>query len=793
MKRKHDGCVGCPFRAKQYTQVSDFGPESYRYIVVGEGPGNQEAWYGAPFVGPSGKLLRSCLKQNGIHHLKDVYYMNVTQCWPKNKGKNEGTKHAAAGCCQQDFIRRFEALDPVPTLVLGRIAQDALGIQQQYRWEFAYNRWCLAVPHPAAVLQAPDSAIFLYKGVEKFKRGPNDGWEPWIKTDYEVNPYPLPEVNEDYGRICLDIETTGVEWRDPANSIFLLGLYTQRGDCWIFDRDAMDTAEWQAWIRAMFQHHGENIGGHNFKFDVNFLVREFSVRPVIGWDTMLMVNVYHEHWMKDLKGLATYYFDAPDYAHDLVLKHKQGKNWNYSMAPREDVIHYLVNDVVYNMKLYFHLEWQLLDEDQYVWPYQMHEIPQINLLLDVEQRGFVVDRVRAISEQREFGYDVYYLKQAVQILSDGHIENPGSYPQVREYLYNVLKLKPTVFTPKGKPATSEEAIRGFKHIPAVQALLAYRRVSKLKNSYIDNLLDKLHRDKDGNWRVHTTYNAANVVTHRLSAQAPAAQTVPHEDLAKDTIPDCVKKLFPDHTFGTKYSVRIKNLYVAPPGYTLVGVDGMSWEVWTATVQSEDTYLAAIFNKGESPHKGLCDMLYGPDWTKAQKVREKNTFFGWIYMGSASAVAHETGLPFDDVKAVMDMLEMNLTQLKQWRLRLVDQAMSTGMIPVPKFGYHMHFELVTQTNQRDIEKHAVNYVNQGVGSMLISKAAIIANPKLKELGGGVVALVHDAFYAEVPSDKILEGQEIAAQALLEAGHWFSTFAQCGAEVMVGKRWGVMEEV
>lgn len=77
-----NNCTQCPLGALGRTQVV-FGtgnPES-KVIIIGEGPGAQEDLQGEPFVGRSGQLLTTALKQLGIER-EDIYITNIVKCRP---------------------------------------------------------------------------------------------------------------------------------------------------------------------------------------------------------------------------------------------------------------------------------------------------------------------------------------------------------------------------------------------------------------------------------------------------------------------------------------------------------------------------------------------------------------------------------------------------------------------------------------------------------------------------------------------------------------------------------------
>lgn len=77
-------CAGCPAHESGHAVgfVPPTGPPDPAWVVVGQGPGQQEAIFGAPFwpTAPSGRMLRGWLHDAGIDE-RTVAFGNIVQCW----------------------------------------------------------------------------------------------------------------------------------------------------------------------------------------------------------------------------------------------------------------------------------------------------------------------------------------------------------------------------------------------------------------------------------------------------------------------------------------------------------------------------------------------------------------------------------------------------------------------------------------------------------------------------------------------------------------------------------------
>ena len=89
-------------------------------MVLGEAPGGVEMARGQPFVGGSGQLLHSLLKEAG---LTSYYVSNVAKHRPwVVKGKQQAPDKVAIEACAPFLRAEFELVKPVKLILLGKPA-----------------------------------------------------------------------------------------------------------------------------------------------------------------------------------------------------------------------------------------------------------------------------------------------------------------------------------------------------------------------------------------------------------------------------------------------------------------------------------------------------------------------------------------------------------------------------------------------------------------------------------------------------------------------------------------------
>ena len=115
-------CQKCPLSCERTQVVFHSGPPSSDFMLIGEGPGQQEDKEGVPFVGRSGQLLTKILESVGIDR-NTIYIANTVKCRPPNNRTPEPQEMAA---CQDYLIRQIQLVQPKVIGLLGSAAVKAV-------------------------------------------------------------------------------------------------------------------------------------------------------------------------------------------------------------------------------------------------------------------------------------------------------------------------------------------------------------------------------------------------------------------------------------------------------------------------------------------------------------------------------------------------------------------------------------------------------------------------------------------------------------------------------------------
>jgi uracil-DNA glycosylase family 4 len=186
-------CEDCPWKGPQVpgTYLREGG--SPVWLVLGMNPGRRELEDGAPFVGPSGKLLRPLLLR--LIPEGSIYLTNAIACG----APAPGAVHLAA--CAPRCAEEIESVRPQYILLLGKTAE-----QMYRRMTLPWSHRVAAAPHPATVVRRVlsyqdwadqvSAAVVKLRGdpVPSLLGGPPDLAIAAIDTEYRADAHSGAEI-----------------------------------------------------------------------------------------------------------------------------------------------------------------------------------------------------------------------------------------------------------------------------------------------------------------------------------------------------------------------------------------------------------------------------------------------------------------------------------------------------------------------------------------------------------------------------------------------------------------------
>jgi DNA polymerase-1 len=455
---------------------------------------------------------------------------------------------------------------------------------------------------------------------------------------------------------------------------------------------------------------------------------------------MLAHYVFDEHrGTHDLKQLAMNYLGAPDWEAD-IRRYLPNSNASFALIPTSALYLYNSQDVIYTYRLYQEFS-ELLARPENGYARRLFYdllMPATTLCRDMQMNGMHVSPVdilqmREVSEKRE----VEALKGLRE--TSGRPElNPGSWKQLGEVIYDEMRAPTWSFSATGKAQQTSQAggERNERTTSKVQlerlldcgsprvqrfvkTLLGYREARHLRSHYLD------HFEPMSDGRIHPNYALHASVTGRLASRDPNVMNM-------------------SHTNG------VRGLITPEPGNVLICADYGQMELRVAAMESNDEAFKAIFVRGLNIHDTVSTWFYGPNYTKVQKVIAKSFVFGLLYGRGASSISSAFGISMQEAQEKMNYIRRMMPEFDAWREHQFRLALRQGFVET-RLGRRRRFPFVTENNEHEVRRYAVNAPIQGTASDIMLIALMRINKWLPDYEGRILMPLHDSGNFEVPEE------------------------------------------
>ncbi|WP_150045970.1 DNA polymerase I [Methylomonas rhizoryzae] len=471
--------------------------------------------------------------------------------------------------------------------------------------------------------------------------------------------------------------------------------------------------------------------GQNLKYDAHVLHNHGITLRGMRHDTMLQSYVLNStatrHNMDDL---AKHYLGV-DTIHYEDICGKGAKQIGFSEVALEPAADYAAEDADITLRLHQTLSAQLQQQPGLWSLYSDIEMPLLPVLVTIEQNGVLIDSDMLAQQSLELANRILGIEQQAHDVA-GHAFNLGSPKQIQDILYDRLKLPVLKKTPKGQPSTDESVLQELaQDYPLPRLILEHRGMSKLKSTYTDKLPQQIN-PKTG--RVHTSYQQAVAATGRLSSTEPNLQNIP---------------------IRSEEGRKIRQAFIAPPGYTIVAADYSQIELRIMAHLSGDAGLLNAFSKGEDIHRATAAEVFevAPDSVTHDLRRSAKAInFGLIYGMSAFGLAQQLGLPRNQAQAYIDLYFNRYPGVRQYMEDIREQAKRQGYVET-LFGRRLYLPDINAKNQalrQYAERTAINAPMQGSAADIIKRAMIACDRWITDSNADVkmIMQVHDELVFEV---------------------------------------------
>ncbi|MCY4005387.1 MAG: DNA polymerase I [Rhodobacteraceae bacterium] len=564
-----------------------------------------------------------------------------------------------------------------------------------------------------------------------------------------------------YGHVAVDTETDGLD-EMQAN---LVGVSLSVGPnraCYIPLRHTeemmllnqadgmpisqLDPDEALARLKPMLEDPSILKIGQNVKFDAKILAR-YGIRLVPFDDTMLMSYALnaglHGHSMD---ALSKRYLDyQPTPLKDLIGTGRSQKS--FDQVPIREAVKYAAEDADITFRLWQNLR-PKMHRAAVTRVYETEERPLVSVLLDMERAGIKVDRGQLSRLSQSFAAQIGELEAAIHSLA-GEEFNVASPKQLGQILFEKLKFPHSKQLSRGGFATGAPILEALAadgyELPSL--VLEYRKIAKLKSTYADSLLDKIH---PGTGRIHTSYLISGALTGRLASTDPNLQNIP---------------------VRTEEGRRIREAFIAEDGNVLLSLDYSQIELRILAHVADITALKDAFHLGHDIHAMTASQIFGVPIDGMDPMirrRAKAINFGVIYGISGFGLARDLKISRSEADEFIDRYFAQFPGIRSYMDSTLERARRDQFVTTI-FGRKVHTPHINEKPPRRgaAERSAINAPIQGAAADIIRRAMIRIPAAIAGMPARMLLQVHDELLFEVREDVVEDVIRVVSDVMTNA--------------------------
>lgn len=587
-------------------KVCGYGDPTSKLYVIGEAPGVEEESHDPPmpFVGKSGKLTRSMLKEGGLDD-SEVYFDNIEKYRPPGNSikrfKEIGKKpfedleelwtileREKPNCILGLGQHALKALTGKPNIKLWR-GSILTTLRYGIKYVGTYHTSNLVRSESSDEKQTFDYSAKAYMQLD-FERAIFESTYPELKLPtHQIEICQSVEhlerflkLYEGLWEVCLDIETA----RGSSIPICVgLAFNEFHGLCipllphkdWEMD----DTTRLGILKKlAEFLSNPQlKLIGQNLKFDLKKLIKVwgFKINPNIYFDVGMAAHVLYPEFPKKLEFLTSVWTRIPYYKDEL-------KEFDPKTESIERVFEYNVKDVCGPFEIYkkelLELKERNLERFFFEKVMPLHEF-----YLSMEENGLSYNS-SVVNELKE---KYKKLKKELNERLDsliGYKVNFKSWQQIHKLLFTVLGLP-------WRSNTQEETLvallanhtmPGTKNFEILNGILDLRKINRTLDAPLS-----AKPDYDGKMR--TLYNINGTATGRTSCNILKAPERPTQVGIQG------HNMTKHGTLGAD----LRRMIIAPRGKILLQADKRQAEAYVTAALSKDPWTLRILQEGKDLH------------------------------------------------------------------------------------------------------------------------------------------------------------------------------------------------
>lgn len=553
-------------------------------------------------------------------------------------------------------------------------------------------------------------------------------------------------VSED-GEIICDTETNGLEWA-RGSQIVGIGLLNKNNSFYFPFRHEegrnLPENKIKDLISRTLPPERKQVGFH-YGFDIKMLHKEGHQIPHKIEDAILAAHLVNENEPSfKMEELAERYIDDNagaeeeeliNYLQERFGGSKKRAKANLCKAPASAVYQYAERDLwttralrdYYDPILKREHTWDLAQE---VYEYQL-------AIVEMEMAGILLDFERINEYSEEAKREAKVLEEAMQ-QSAGYAINPRSSKQVCQWL--------------GVESSRREILEKLEENGDERAFIlnAYRQWAKVNNTYYN----KFHELATSRGFLHPNLRLTGTVAGRLSCSNPNLQAIPRgNDIYK-----------------------VKNVFRASPGFTLVEADYSQAEIRVATHYAKEEKMREFILAGVDLHGAVAKERDMP------RDIAKRLNFSVIYGIGAKKFSETYGIPYSQARKYLEDYHDTFPGFRKLYNKADYMGTQRGYIRLYT-GRLRHFNAGWRS---PTHKASSNLIQGSVAEMC--RIAICRLRREVPLAKQLLT-VHDSILFEIPTNH-LEEKIPEIRRIMEDQQWCSIPMK--VDIKTGQYWGECKE-
>ena len=470
--------------------------------------------------------------------------------------------------------------------------------------------------------------------------------------------------------------------------------------------------------------------GQNIKYDALILYRHGVKVSNIFLDTMIAAHILNpaaRSYKLDALSIEFLNYNMVP-IEDLIGKGKD--QITMDLVPLDKISYYAAEDadIVFQLAEIFAPK---LEENGQLNFFADIEMPLIDVLMKMENEGVYVDEDLLNEMSLNIGERLDLLVKEIYNIAEEEF-NINSTQQLAKILFDDLKL-----TQIKKRSTAENVLKELVNEHELpELILSYRKLNKLKNTYIDALPASINKKTK---RIHSTFNQTIAATGRLSSTGPNFQNIP---------------------IRTVDGREIRKSFIAQQkNWGIFSADYSQIELRIMAHLSEDKELCNAFKDNLDIHDRTASLIYNvplddvqPEMRRTAKVIN----FGIMYGAGPFRISQELGISRKAAQEIIKQYFIQYSGIQNYIDDTLSKARSDNYVEtiLGRRRYVWDVNSENALKKQAAERVAINMPIQGSAAELIKIAMIDIQKNIEndKLNSKMILQIHDELLFEYPLDE-----------------------------------------